>query len=183
MTTKQRSSCWSTASPDAVRTTSHTTWNVMITSFRNSDAIWQHKPGSTLAQLMACCLMVAKHYPHQGWLLIKGVLWHSPFSYFTRSAHRRAEITRLKWLSNLPGSHESITVQYLFQASLGTNSSTTAYPDHKTDLLQSVEFKIGLAVTVSIVALCVLILFIYQSVIFIRNKWRISVQKKGFECE
>ena len=44
-----------------------------------SDAICQHKSGSTLAQVMACCLMAPSHYLDQCWLVIKGTLcslWH-----------------------------------------------------------------------------------------------------------
>ena len=36
---------------------------------------------------MACCLMAPSHYLNQSWLIIKGVLWHSSASNFTRSAH------------------------------------------------------------------------------------------------
>ena len=44
------------------------------------------KFGSTLTQVMDCCLMAPSHYMNQCWLIIKGVLWHSPVSNFT-SAH------------------------------------------------------------------------------------------------
>ena len=32
---------------------------------------------------MACCLMATSHYLNQCWLIIKGVLWHSPDNDFT----------------------------------------------------------------------------------------------------
>ena len=51
-----------------------------------SDAIWQDGYGSTLAQVMACCLMATSHYLNQGWLIITGVQWHSPESNFTKGA-------------------------------------------------------------------------------------------------
>ena len=35
------------------------------------------KSGSTLAQVMACCLMAPSHYLNQYWLIISKVLWHS----------------------------------------------------------------------------------------------------------
>ena len=35
-----------------------------------SDAIWWHRSGLTLAQLMACCLMALNHYLSQFWLKI-----------------------------------------------------------------------------------------------------------------
>ena len=56
-------------------------------SLTPNDAIWRHKSGSTLAQVMACCLTAASHYLSQCWLIIKGVPWLSPESNFTRSAH------------------------------------------------------------------------------------------------
>ena len=36
--------------------------------------------GSTLAQVMACCLASPSHCLNQFWLIIKGILWHSPIS-------------------------------------------------------------------------------------------------------
>ena len=40
-------------------------------------AIWRHRSGSTLAQVMACCLMASSHYLNQCWLIISKVLWYS----------------------------------------------------------------------------------------------------------
>ena len=51
-----------------------------------SDAIWRHRAGSTLAQVMDCCLIAPRHYLNQCWLLIREVLWQSPESNFTVSA-------------------------------------------------------------------------------------------------
>ena len=50
-----------------------------------SDVIWPHRSRSTLAQVMACCLMAPSHYLNQCWLLISEVLWHSPDSNFTEN--------------------------------------------------------------------------------------------------
>ena len=44
-----------------------------------SDAIWRHKCGSTLAQVMACSLIAPSLYLNQCWL-ISELLWHSPES-------------------------------------------------------------------------------------------------------
>ena len=41
-----------------------------------SDAIWRHRSGSTLVQVMAWCLMAPSHYLNQCWLIISKVLWH-----------------------------------------------------------------------------------------------------------
>ena len=48
-----------------------------INSLRPSDAIWWHRFGSTLAQVMVCCLMAPSHYLNQCWLIISKVHWHS----------------------------------------------------------------------------------------------------------
>ena len=93
------------------------------------------------------------------------------------------ELILLKLLPHFPSPSEPNCVQYFFQASEGTKNATVSYLDHDTTLVKSVEFKIGLSVIVSIVASCLIIYFTYQTAIFLRNKWRISVQKKGFECK
>ena len=41
-------------------------------------AIWPHRSGSTLAKVMAWCLMAPSHYLNQCWLLICGVIWQLP---------------------------------------------------------------------------------------------------------
>ena len=49
-----------------------------VNSLWPSDAIWRQGSGSTLAQVMACCLTAPSHYLNQCWLIICGVLHHSP---------------------------------------------------------------------------------------------------------
>ena len=49
---------------------------IMLNTLWPSDAIWQCRSGSTLAQIMAYCFMAPSHYLNQCWLNIKGVLWH-----------------------------------------------------------------------------------------------------------
>ena len=44
---------------------------VVINSLLPSDAIWQQRSRSTLAQVMACCLMAPSHYMKQCLLIIK----------------------------------------------------------------------------------------------------------------
>ena len=51
-----------------------------------SDAIWPHRSGWTLAQVMACCLTAPSHYLSQCWLIISKVLWLSCEGNFTRDA-------------------------------------------------------------------------------------------------
>ena len=40
--------------------------------------MWRHKSGSTLAQVLAGCLMAPSHHKNKCWLPIRVVLWHSP---------------------------------------------------------------------------------------------------------
>ena len=56
-----------------------------IISLWPSDVIWWLGSRSTLAQVMACCLTAPSHYLNQCWLMISGVLWHSPDSNFTEN--------------------------------------------------------------------------------------------------
>ena len=51
-----------------------------------SDAIWRQRSGSTLAQVMACCLIAPSHYLNQCWLIINEVQWHSYQGNYTRDA-------------------------------------------------------------------------------------------------
>ena len=55
-----------------------------VNSLRRSDAIWRHRSGSTLAQVMACCLTAPSHYLNQCWLIISKVFWHSSEGNFLR---------------------------------------------------------------------------------------------------
>ena len=48
-----------------------------INSLWPSDTIWWQRSGSTLTQVMACCLTTPSHYLSQCWLIISGVQWHS----------------------------------------------------------------------------------------------------------
>ena len=55
-----------------------------VKSLRPSDTICRHKSGSTLAQVMACCLKSPSHYLNQCWLIISKVLWHSSEDFIIR---------------------------------------------------------------------------------------------------
>ena len=48
-------------------------WSPAVNSLRPSDATWRHSSGSTLAQVMACCLTAPSHYLNQCWLIISKV--------------------------------------------------------------------------------------------------------------
>ena len=57
-----------------------------------SDATWRHRSGSTLAQVMACCLTAPSHYLNQCWLIINKVQWSSFEGNFLR--HTSATINK-----------------------------------------------------------------------------------------
>ena len=58
------------------------TWS--FNSLWPSDAIWQHRTWSTLAQVTACCLTAPSHYLNQCWLIISKVQSHSSGNPFTK---------------------------------------------------------------------------------------------------
>ena len=63
-------------------------WHKLITytnSLWPSDVIWRQGSRSTMARVMACCLMAPSHYLNQCWLMISEVLWYSPVSNFTEN--------------------------------------------------------------------------------------------------
>ena len=47
-------------------------WDKWVNSLWPSNAMWRHRSGSTLAQVMACCLTAPSHYLNQCWLVING---------------------------------------------------------------------------------------------------------------
>ena len=69
----------------------------IFNSLRPSDAIWWHRSGSTLAQVMACCLTAPSHYLNQCWLIISKVLWHSSEGNFIRDT---SATIHQSWLEN-----------------------------------------------------------------------------------
>ena len=75
------------------------------------DVMGRYRFGSTLAQVMACCLTAPSHYLNQCWLIISAVLWRSPESNFTASVpaiilYMSLKIILLKLLPHLPGANE-----------------------------------------------------------------------------
>ena len=82
-----------------------------VNSMGPSDAIWQQKSGSTLAQVMACCLTAPSHYLNQCWLIIsevsdihiRAISQEMPQPSITKICFK---ITCLKFYSNFPGANE-----------------------------------------------------------------------------
>ena len=81
---------------------------IIFNSFWPSDTIWGQRSGSTLAQVMACCMRAPSHYLNQCWLIISEVQWHSYEGNFTRDALTIISLktTYLKFHSNCPGANE-----------------------------------------------------------------------------
>ena len=86
-----------------------------VDNITHSAAIWRHKSGSTLAQVMACFLVAPSHYLNQCWLIHQ----LSPVTFIWWQFHRRylshlsLNLAR-KLSSNLPGANE------LTQSQVGT---------------------------------------------------------------
>ena len=57
----------------------------LINSLWLRDAIWRHRPGSTLVRVMAWWLTAPSHCPNQYWLIINNVPWHSSKGIILRS--------------------------------------------------------------------------------------------------
>ena len=82
-------------------------WSDKINSLWPSDTIWWHGSGSTLAQVMACCLTAPSHYLNQCWPIIRKVLWHSleeMFNIFVLDVSFKFHDLRLQ--PHLPGANE-----------------------------------------------------------------------------
>ena len=90
-----------------------------------SGVIWRQRCGSTLAQVMKCCLTAPSHYLNQCWLMISEVLWHSTDSNFTEKTLKlfiieiNLKFVNLRLESNPPGVHEitpSVITWYCIQS-------------------------------------------------------------------
>ena len=98
-----------------------------INSLWPSNAIWQQRSGSTLAQVMAWCLKAPSHYLNQCWLIISDIhLRASSQEMLQRSITEIIwKIKYLKFHSNFPGANKlkqnhmnHMVVEY-FQCSRG----------------------------------------------------------------
>ena len=57
-----------------------------------SDTRLRHKSGSTLVLVLVCCPAAPNHEMNHYWLIIKGVLWHSPNNNFTSDTLERNQV-------------------------------------------------------------------------------------------
>ena len=76
-----------------------TTLWIVFNSLWPSDTIWRHRSGSTLAQVMACCLTAPSHYLNHCWLINRKIQWHWSESNLTRSI----SWLLMPWLLTSPG--------------------------------------------------------------------------------
>ena len=108
-TSHHLSQCWprsvslySVTRPQWVNASSGTSPLVRLLYFGDVHSLWpsnticQYTSGSTMAQVMACCLMAPSHYLTQCWLIIAKVQWHSSEDNFTRDAFAINPIIILK---------------------------------------------------------------------------------------
>ena len=70
---------------------------IPINSMGPSDTIWWHRCGSTLVQVMACCLMAPSHYKNKCWLIISETCWYLAEYNFTKTV---LDITHYKMVEN-----------------------------------------------------------------------------------
>ena len=63
---------------------------VLNNSLWPGDAIWRQGFGSTLAQVMACCLTAPSHYLNQCWLIISEAQWHSLWQFYKRCLYHQS---------------------------------------------------------------------------------------------
>ena len=78
-----------------------------INSLWPNGAIWRQRSESTLAQVMACCLMAPSHYLNQCWLIIRkssdihimAILEEMPQPSITKILHLLKQITVIRGLT------------------------------------------------------------------------------------
>ena len=79
----------------------------LVNSLWPSDTIWWQRTGSTVAKVMAWCLMAPSHYLNQCWLTSREAHWHAPDGNFRRKYWRYQSIKGVlklyTWNSNLEG--------------------------------------------------------------------------------
>ena len=70
-------------------------------SFWPNDVLWRHRSGSTLVEVVTCCLTPPNHYPNQSWRITK-MFCVIPYQQF----HKYIAHELLKSLSHHPGANE-----------------------------------------------------------------------------
>ena len=83
----------------------------LISLLTHCDDIWWHRSGSTLPQVIPCCLMAPSHYLIQCWFTTRKVLCHSTKRHSIGNAlendhNNTLEIYALKWKPHPSGANE-----------------------------------------------------------------------------
>ena len=92
-----------------------------LNSLWPSDAIWQHRYASTLAQVMAWCLVAPSHYLSRCWLIISEVLWHSHESNCTGNAQDICHLYQFENIHLRAISHAILKISVLHMSLKITN--------------------------------------------------------------
>ena len=112
---------------------------------------WLYRSGSTLAQVMACCLMAPSHYLIQCWLIISQVVWHSPDG----NIHWKCwQIIHLKSQPHFPGGNElmQLLVNHLSCIYMPQNSTAVSlcYCSQNISVVAYVQVQLIICVTKAI---------------------------------
>ena len=130
--------------PTFQRPRSHYYHNLLIINpLWSSDAIWWQRSGSTLAQVMACCLTAPSDYLAQCWLIISEPSGHQLRAISEEMpqpsiAKGSLKITYITFHANLPGANE-LTVQVLVTKL--TTMSVDIVPYTASHWLQTSKFS------------------------------------------
>ena len=113
--------------------------SVIFNSLCPSDAIWWRRSGSTLAQVMACCLAAPIHYLSLRWLLFSEVMWQSPESNSTISSQvvGYRQTSNIRWTKS-QHLNASLTLQFSLSNPLkpGVKSRMNMWLEQRWALLQ-----------------------------------------------
>ena len=106
--------------------------------FRVANNAWHihngwHLPGSTLAQVMACCLTARSHYLNHCWFIISKVPWYlsEGIIWKRQSVKKDWNLHLLKSHPDLPGNSE------LTRAEMVMVTAYTLRPEQNTTILQT----------------------------------------------
>ena len=75
----------------------HYNKNQQYISLWPSNAISQQSSGSTLVEVMACCLTAPSHYLNQRWIIINEVQWYASDGNLTTKQKINCESLKLAW--------------------------------------------------------------------------------------
>ena len=129
-------------------------------------SLW-HRSQSTLAHVMACCLMAPSHYLNQFKLIISKVQWHSSEGNFARDAPAINHWNKFEnsyFVQNLPGTNE---------LTLGMLWDLVGYPEcycpaSRTTLVAT-RFRVAVICPIIQVPHCIRVFFYFVWFVFINH--------------